>query len=128
MVLQQPWVFLILIYWLLCLLMFKRSASKLPFTHIGRLGKKVFVAVLTLFVSACLFYRGAETAGDNHLFLGVAFYLLAIFFDVTATALFVWYGFKGGGLVLAFPLLLLRHGYAGAEKFVEEIMNRRKGQ
>ena len=52
--------------------------------------------------------------------------LATILFDLIGIAVYIWYGFKGGGLLFAFPVLLLKLDTSGALRFVEE--NWKKGR
>lgn len=119
MVLQYPWTFLFFIYWLFCLILFKKSIDKQSLIYIARRSKKVFILVLILFILSWIFYKTAVII-ENKYELSIFFYLLAIIFDVTGTVIFVWYGFKGGALVLVFPLLLSKYRSNGAQNFVEK--------
>jgi hypothetical protein len=119
MVLQIPWTYIFLSYWLFCIILFYKFNRKPSIKLITRFGSKVYIIVLFLYIAALIFHIIAEIIQNKYI-ISFFLYSLSIVLDVSATVIFVWYCFKGGGLLLGLPLLILKYGSQGASTFIEE--------
>jgi len=114
---QQPWITLIFIYWLFCLILFSQKVGREVSFNLRKRTIKVFVVILGLFIGSWLIHSGIGNKND---LVGITLLLLAILFDIAGTIIFVWYGIRKGYLILGFPLLLIRYGPEGVKKFIEK--------
>ena len=108
MIVQQKWLFIVLIYCGACLVVY-------PFVIRGIAGRKAHRRCLKGFAFALLLLG---TSVLLQVFKRWSF--LSVLFDILGVTAFVLGSIKGGALVYAFPFAVARYGRKATERFIGE--------